>query len=71
MLQSVGAHRPTKIARRSAFPRSSWSTVFARIHSPMQSQTEPSDDACSCQLRSPSRWRALVITPVVSLIRAR
>jgi hypothetical protein len=34
--QNMGGQRPTNSARRSAFPRSSWSTVFARIQSAMQ-----------------------------------
>ena len=34
--QNIGGQRPTNSARRSAFPRSSWSTVFARIQSAMQ-----------------------------------
>jgi len=41
--QSIGGHSPTNSARRSAFPRSSSPIVFARIHSPTQRTTEPSD----------------------------
>jgi hypothetical protein len=34
--QNIGGHSPTNNARRSALPRSSWSTVLARIHRAMQ-----------------------------------
>jgi hypothetical protein len=39
--QNIGGHRPTNKARRSALPRSSWSTVLARIHKPMHSPIDP------------------------------
>ncbi len=60
MSQRVGGQRPTNSARRSAFPRSSWSTVFARIHSAMHSAIEPKDSACICQPLRPASWRRLV-----------
>src|SRR5680860_1221098 len=43
MSQSMGGHRPTNKARRSALPRSSWSTVLARIHSVLQMRIEASE----------------------------
>jgi Domain of unknown function (DUF1990) len=51
----VGGQSPTNRARRSALPRSSWSTVLARIHKPMHNATEPRDASCRCALRSPAR----------------
>src|SRR3954453_3675637 len=60
MSQNIGGHRPTNRARRSALPRSSWSTVFARIHRPMHSPIAPNERPCSCQLRRPASWRAFV-----------
>jgi len=47
MSQNIGGHNPTNRARRSALPRADWSTVLARIHSPMQSPIDPSDAARS------------------------
>jgi len=47
MSQNIGGHNPTNKARRSALPRADWSTVLARIHSPMQSPIDPSDAARS------------------------
>jgi hypothetical protein len=55
MSHSMGGHKPTNNARLSAFPRSSWSTVFARIQSPMHNPMEPSDAACMCHSRNPAR----------------
>jgi hypothetical protein len=60
MSHSIGGHSPTKRARRSALPRSSWSTVFARIHSVMQRPMPASDARCRCQLRGPAWWRIFV-----------
>jgi hypothetical protein len=60
MSQMVGGHSPTKMARRSALPRSSWSTVFARIHSPMHSPIAAMERICACAARSPTRWRVVV-----------
>ncbi len=57
MSHRVGGHSPTNRARRSALPRCSWSTVLARIHSPMQRPTLARDVRCRCPPRSPSRWR--------------
>ena len=62
MPHSVGAHNPTNIARRSALPRSSWSTVFARIHRLMHSATDPTDSAWTWLSRTPERWSVLMIT---------
>jgi len=53
MSQNIGGHRPTKRARRSAFPRSSSPMVFARTQSTMQSRTDDSDAAWKCQPRRP------------------
>ncbi len=61
--QKVGGQSPTNRARRSALPRSSWSTVFARIHSPMQSAMQPSDTLCRWIARTPTRRR---IVPMVT-----
>src|SRR3954447_17657809 len=47
MSQNIGGHSPTNRARRSALPRADWSTVLARIHSPMQSPIDPSEAARS------------------------
>src|SRR5690349_7201101 len=47
MSQNIGGHNPTNRARRSALPRADWSTVLARIHSPMQSPIDPSAAARS------------------------
>jgi uncharacterized protein DUF1990 len=47
MSQNIGGHSPTNNARRSALPRADWSTVLARIHSPMHSPIDPSDAARS------------------------
>ena len=58
--QIRGGHKPTKRARRSALPRSSWSTVLARIHNAMQSATEPSEKYCMCAGRNPKSWRRFV-----------
>ena len=58
--QISGGHKPTKRARRSALPRSSWSTVLARIHSAMQSPTEPSEKYCMCPARNPESCRRFV-----------
>src|SRR5690348_6029445 len=66
--QSVGAQRPTKRARRSALPRSSWSTVLARIQRPMHKPTDPSERTWNCEPRRPLRCNAsttiLVLLPV-------
>jgi hypothetical protein len=43
--QNIGGHRPTNSARRSALPRSSWSTVLARIHKPMHKPIEATEVA--------------------------
>jgi hypothetical protein len=43
--QNMGGHRPTKIARRSALPRSSSPMVLARIHRAIHSMIDPSDVA--------------------------
>lgn len=53
----MGGHDPTNSARRSALPRSSWSTVLARIHGPMQSPPGPSESSSMCHGRDPARWR--------------
>ena len=45
MSQNMGGHSPTNKARRSALPRASWSTVFARIHRPMQRPPPPPSGA--------------------------
>ena len=60
MSHSIGGHSPTKRARRSALPRSSWSTVLARIHNVMHRPTLASDARCRCQLRGPAWWRIFV-----------
>src|SRR3954466_5410445 len=60
MSQNIGGHSPTNSARRSALPRSSWSTVLARIHSPMHRPIAPSPPAWRCQPRRPASWSALV-----------
>jgi len=62
MPHSVGAHSPTNIARRSALPRSAWSTVFARIHRLTHSATDPTDSAWTWLSRTPERWSVLMIT---------
>src|SRR5438270_13768614 len=49
---------PTKIARRSAFTRSAWSTVLARIHNPRPRATPLRDVVCRCQPRSPTLYSA-------------
>jgi hypothetical protein len=59
--QSVGAQRPTKRARRSALPRSSWSTVLARIHRPTHRPTEPSESAWNWDPRRPLRCNVSTI----------
>src|SRR5689334_2276681 len=61
--QNMGGQSPTNRARRSALPRSSWSTVLARIHSPMQSPIDPTDAACRYTPRRPARRSA---SPVVT-----
>ena len=60
MSQNIGGHSPTNSARRSALPRSSWSTVFARIQSVMQSQMVASEQACKYQPRRPHALKAFV-----------
>jgi hypothetical protein len=60
--QSVGAQRPTKSARRSALPRSSWSTVLARIQRPIHRPTEPSESRWKCDPRRPLRCNPSTIT---------
>ena len=54
MSHKLGGHKPTNSARRSALPRSSWSTVLARIHSATHSPIEPRDSDCMCQSRRPT-----------------
>jgi hypothetical protein len=68
--QISGGHKPTKRARRSALPRSSWSTVLARIHSAMQSPTAPSERNCMCPDRNPESWRRFVNMARVGLAAA-
>jgi hypothetical protein len=58
--QNIGGHRPTNSARLSAFPRSSWSTVLARIQSAMQRQIVASEAPCICQARTRADVRTLV-----------
>jgi hypothetical protein len=60
----VGGQSPTKRARRSAFPRSSWSTVFALIQRMMQRPTAPSEAAWKCPARRPTALRPRVIMRV-------
>ena len=55
--QNIGGHNPTNSARRSAFPRSSWSTVLARIHSARHRRMLPSEVPWRCAPRRPSRRR--------------
>src|SRR4051812_21439739 len=45
---------PTKIARRSAFSRSDWSTVFALIQRPRPRESVASEAVCRCQPRRPA-----------------
>ena len=66
MSQSIGGQRPTNSARRSAFPRSLWSCVFALIQSPMHRTTEPIEARCRCQPRRPAVWTRL--TRMIRLI---
>jgi UV DNA damage endonuclease len=60
MSHSVGAQSPTNSARRSALPRSSWSTILARCHSRMHSSTPPIASVWSIHPRRPARYSALV-----------
>src|SRR5690349_24183175 len=68
--QRVGAQRPTKRARRSALPRSSWSTVLARIQRPMHKPTDPSERTWNCEPRRPLRCNASTIILVLLPVRA-